>query len=186
MKNRALILSNLLKSLLKTTKYSEITIINLCHKANITRQNFYYYFSSLEDCLMNIFKFDNPFVLEEVSNIKMNIKSLFTYIYKNRDFLLNILENVNANNVLKTFLNDDLRTTIKSFIKNKVQRYEALRSEDYQLLVDYYSNAFLSVILDYISLPITRDVDNDVEKFFFFIDGDIQRSVDKLLKFGNK
>jgi hypothetical protein len=75
--------------LLKTNPYEKITIRQICDRAHISRNTFYYYFDNKESlvewiCCRDFMKFVPPYFYIRKENIIT--KSFFSYILENKEF----------------------------------------------------------------------------------------------------
>ena len=87
-----------LLNLLKVRKFNEITIKDICKKADLSRQTFYQIFKSKEEIIE--YHFEKLFIIfrDSCSNfsnitIKELIKNFFTFFYEHRDFIEVLTEN---------------------------------------------------------------------------------------------
>lgn len=174
------LICNTVKQKYEEGQAQNLTIISLCEELGMTRQNFYYYFDSIEDCVNYILIKENPFS-GTVDNIEDLICNTLNYFYQNKIFVLSVMKDKSTKAILESFLISSIKYNINKFMKYHVDRVDLLSDSNKTFIVDYYAHAFVTPIMDFIENGMEKNIQQTAKKFYDFIDGDIQHSVDKVI-----
>lgn len=181
MRHRKESICYILKDELTKKTFDKITISEIVKIANLSRQNFYYYFGNLEDCLKFLLSLENPFKNNIKVNISSNIENIFTYYDNNKQFIDNIMQNLVSRNALVSCLYKDLNTITLIFMNTNIPEIIELSDEDIKILITYYSNAYLGLIINNVFLK--KNYRRDIDMYAYLLNGEIRTSVLKLLTY---
>lgn len=156
------------KKLLKTKKFSKISIGEICELCGINRKSFYYHFHDKYELVIWIF--ESEFisrVQKHPDSLWKSAKELCLYFYENKHFYRKILEVYGQNSFSEYFL-EACETNFATRIREK-KGFENLESSTINLYASYFVLALYKWL--------KSDCDKDVDTFFLeFVSGIISAS----------
>lgn len=177
-KNKVFNFSSAMRELLLSKKLEKITVIAFCDKCNMTRQNFYYYFKSIDDCMMYMLDEDLD-LLGTDAKVNRQVDQVFKYVLTNRKLVRRILTDDSAKELFLEYIRNKFRESVKIYLDNYVRTSYNLRNRDYEFVVNYFSFALLSPIYTYaFSEKEPVDYNSSVKFFTQFITSQLSEAVE--------
>ncbi len=137
--------ANELFAQMKTTPFSKISISDICNNLHCSRQSFYYYFKTLDDCLIY-------FVQESFkSEIKDNylISDLFNYFEKNDAFVRLCGQDQKSNDLFWKGLLEYTKKMMDIIFSKNLDDYLELYIEQRDAITNFYAAGLLVEVRNY-------------------------------------
>lgn len=137
--------ANELFSQMKITPFSKISISDICDNLHCSRQSFYYYFKTLDDCLIY-------FVQESFkSEIKENylISDLFNYFEKNDEFIQLCSKDEMSKTLFWHGLLEYVKKMMDIIFSKNLDDYLDLYMEQKDALTSFYAGGLLVEVKNY-------------------------------------
>ena len=160
-----LMIKNAFLSLLKAKNLQNITVSELCEKAEINRGTFYLYYKDiydLRDVLVNAFIDDFKKKLLPIFLFNKNhltdlefIEEILKTLYKNKD----LTEAFFANQIDKDFVNEILNTGEKIVLKTYSKFFKDKDEKQFKLFYKYSSSGSLALIIEWIKSNFSMPID---------------------------
>ena len=135
-------LINSLIILLGHRNFGQITVNDLCEKAQISRAAFYTHFNDKYDLLRYWLKNLKPEIIKKEYTYKQLEESINIYIQDNSKIIKNLVEN--ANNETLDILREFMCTLLEI---NKEEKEEGLVSYEHTILTNFCSGGMLNLLL---------------------------------------
>lgn len=150
-------LTEAFRNRLERMPYAKIKITDLCRDCEVNRQTFYYHFKNLNDLAAYFIHSeaetllgleDEPFRWEE------RIRSLITYLDKNRELCLSVLSSM-EHRLLRNILEKDTEQLIRRIYESAGSSGSAaaileMTEEERQFYIKFYSLAVSGLLESYI------------------------------------
>ncbi len=131
---------------LSTVPYSKLSISNLCKNLQCSRQSFYYYFDTIDDCLV--------YYLKETFQLQIReeylISDTFAFVTKNADFVNKCMADSTAHELFWYNLFDFVNEVFDKLFTANIDEYVVLYIEQKEAFTNFYSAGFLEVLRSYI------------------------------------
>lgn len=177
------ILTQTLREELETKKFSAISVIDICKKSHTSRQVFYYYFTSLTDCLLELLlKSYGVELLNNTKDFKASAIETFRYIYNNRVFFNNIFGTGNQSYYVSTFIVSQFKTNILRINEEINPHANELSREDKDYIASFFASLCLVTCTRWISKGLTTTPEEEVEKLFAVSDWNLPEISKRILK----
>lgn len=123
-----------LMKVMQTVPYSKASISDLCINLNCSRQSFYYYFDTLDDCLIYAIKvgFKNGIKDEYL------ISDIFSYIEKNYGFVKSCEEDYLSSRIFWDTLTTYAKRIMDFVLSHSVAEYLSLYADQKEVIVSFY------------------------------------------------
>ncbi|HHQ7594974.1 TPA: TetR/AcrR family transcriptional regulator [Streptococcus agalactiae] len=144
--------------LLKMRSFEQIKVSDLAKKARLSRRSFYNHYNSKEDFLREsiLIIFDditkilnNDLLYEEVV-----LKEMLSYMYINKEILLNPLFFPNIDNIIKNYIKEMIT---HSDIPDLQKQLETAYQVPYSFALGIYISTIESIILNWIDHDFTEE-----------------------------
>lgn len=163
------LLCNVLRSLMKTKKIEKISVNEIALKANIHRVTFYYYFQDKYELLHHIFNEDIERIAGESrsENILGVIIELFEYLVDNEKLYNNAFASDDYQSLKGVYL-AKTKIYFEEIVNNLSSESELIVRKDY--LIDFYSNAATSFIINWLKNPKRENYDEAAKQMVMMIE----------------
>ena len=129
-----------------TIPYSKLSISNLCKSLHCSRQSFYYYFDTIDDCLV--------YFLKETFKMQIRadylISDIFNFVNKNSDFVNECMKDNDASNLLWSNMFDYIKDVLNNVFFENIEQYVDLYIEQKDALTSFYAAGFLEQLKSYV------------------------------------
>ena len=146
-----------LREELENRPFDQISVTDICNKSHCSRQTFYYYFTSLSDCLVNLF-LEARNLSNQYTNYKEAASGLFNYVYENRNFISRMMD------------------------KNNPESRNLL-PEDKEYILSYYAAAWCFSFLGWVEGGFKTTPEQETEKMLLISEGSLINAADKFIKY---
>ena len=170
-----------LKDLLLEKPLSKITISDICAKASINRQTFYYHFADIRDLIEYICICDANQALKDKDTYatwQEGFISIFNLIKKDKAFIDNIYHSISLD-VLQGYLYKLTYPIIYKVVDEKAS-LKKISEEDKKFITKFYMYSFVSLVLEWIGDGMKEDPNKIVKKISSILTGTIEHSIDNL------
>lgn len=172
-----------LRDVLETKKFSEISVIDICKKCNTSRQLFYYYFTSLTDCLLELLlKSFSVELLTNTKDYKTSAIETFRYIYDNRNFFYNIFERGSQTYYVSSFIVNQFKTNIHRINEENNPLNDKLSREEKDYIASFFASICLITCTRWIAKGLITTPEEEVERLFAISDWDFIGISERLIK----
>ncbi len=131
---------------LQSIHYSKMSISNLCKSLHCSRQSFYYYFDTIDDCL--VYYLNETFKLQIRTDYL--ISGLFNFANKNADFINECMKDDVASNLLWSNLFNYIKDVLNNEFFENIDDYVGLYIEQKEALTSFYAAGFLEQLKSYV------------------------------------
>jgi AcrR family transcriptional regulator len=131
---------------MKDKKFSAVSISDICNTMSCSRQSFYYYYDTLDNCL-------EYYVKESFKNqIKEDylISDLFNYFDVNADFVRICNSDPASKKIFWECLSDYLEKILDFVFSKNIVEYLALYAEQKSALISFYVSGILFEVKQYV------------------------------------
>lgn len=139
--------ANELREQMNIKPYSKISISDICDKLNCSRQSFYYYFHTLDDCLADY--------LNEMFKVKIIhkqlITSLFDFVTSNEHFVKECNNDVQAKKIFWDKLYLDVKVKLGNVFEQHINEYIPLYPSQKEAITSFYAAGILKELEIYLS-----------------------------------
>lgn len=129
-----------LKKEMEQKPFSKISISDLCESLNYSRQSFYYYYSTLRDCLSDYVKL----TLNNQIHSESIIEDLFNYFDVNSDFVHRCFQDEKARELLWKESFDFLKRSFNAYCFVNVPGYSSLSAPQKEYIDSFYAAGILN------------------------------------------
>ena len=176
-------LENSLKKMLLKKKVNKITVEDLTNDCGINRMTFYYHFHDIYDliewsCLEDAKKAIKG--TKTYDTWQEGCYQIFEAVLENKPFIMNVYKNVSREHIEK-FLNELTYNLMMSVINEKSKDIE-VREEDKEFIANFYKNAFVGLMLDWIGDDMKEDPKRIIKKLSILVHGNIVEALDQFNK----
>ena len=144
---------------MQKTPFSKVSISDICDELKCSRQSFYYYFKTLEDC----------FVYYTKESFKANIKDdylisdLFNYFDKNEEFFKLCEDDKASKKLFWTVLFNYVKKILDMVFAKNLVEYLTLYSEQKDAVVSFYAIGLIEQVRKYLENNKTPSKDKCIE-----------------------
>ncbi len=131
---------------MKTKPFSKVSISNICESMSCSRQSFYYYFKTIEDCLAYYVKENFKQQITE----EFLISDVFKYFDVNATFVKMCEEDELARKILWDGLYSYTKKMLDLIFSKNIVEYVALYSEQKDALISFYAAGLLEEAKAYV------------------------------------
>lgn len=149
MKKKKSSLALMIADAIADSSYDNVSVTSICEQSSFSRQNFYYYFSSIEEVIENIVDIDIE-AIDEFLPGSNALRTILTIISKRQTFYKKMFETNESDNLISTiFIKKitDLYTTMAAFFASN---YNINDKELAMPIFKQYAMADLSLIRDWV------------------------------------
>ena len=171
-----------LKEELEHKPFDQISVTDICNKSKCSRQTFYYYFTSLSDCLVNLF-LEARNLSVQYTNYKEAAIGLFTYVYKNKNFIANVFSAGDQSMHVLSFLFKVIKDTMSRMMDKNNPESKKLLPEDKEYILSYYAAAWCFTFLGWVEGGFKTTPEQETEKMLLIAEGSLINAADKFIKY---
>ena len=147
-----------LKSLLEKRTLDKITVKDIVSECSLNRQTFYYHFHDTYDLLQWRYSYETGDIIEKMRDPSVDTDDyglILQYILNNRNFIINTCRSLKREYLIIR-LKECIQPIILEIIKNNISD-TSVSSDDADAISDLFSNAFIGLILDWVSTDLSED-----------------------------
>ncbi len=172
-----------LKKLMSKSSLTNITVKDVVADCGVNRQTFYYHFQDIYELLGWVFKTE---ALEAIADYKtyerwqIGFLKVFQYVEANKAFCLSTFCSLGRDH-LEQFLYSvtfDLLYGVVEELSKEIR----ISKEDKTFIANFYSYAFVSLLLEWLKAGATENPEHIIEKLSKLVDGDISRAIQKYIE----
>jgi len=185
------IIISTLREKLKTTPIDKISVANVCRDAKISRQSFYYHFTSISDCLYQMFLDDfndlrkNIPNYQQINTFREVLSHFYNYVYENKECIKNIMTSTQKYTLFNYFVNA-LNTYIKRYLPMAIPESQLLPNEDRKYIIEFYISCFITSIVNWVGKDFSTSPDFEAVHFQVITDGSMKDWVNKFIVFNRR
>lgn len=176
-------LGNALKKMLAVKPIDKITIKDLVEECGVNRQTFYYHFDDVYDLLEWVFEEDANRTLPreiEYETWSEHVVIYFTYLWDNRDFVLNIFNSHNRSYMLRYF-KEKLHYCVHGFAVI-VSEGLSIEWSDLEFVCEFYTNCVVGWISQWLDAGMPPMTDHDKERYLRILDDSVENMLARFKK----
>jgi probable dihydroxyacetone kinase regulator len=178
-----------LKKLMSKLSLDKITVKDVALDCGVNRQTFYYHFQDIYELLGYIFKTEALGAIRDYKTYEtwqLGFLKIFKYVEDNKAFCLSTFCSLGRDH-LEQFLNDVTFDLLYSVVEelsnsNNISRAGIISKEDKIFIANFYTYAFVSLLLAWLKTGAKENPENIIEKLAKLIDGDISRAIEKYIQ----
>ncbi len=190
-KKYSIIIISTLREKLKTTPIDKISVANICRDAKISRQSFYYHFTSISDCLYQMFLDDFNELRKKIPDFKQinTFREVFIhfyyYVYENKECIKNILTS-NQKYTLFNYFWNALNAYIKRYLPKAIPESQLLPAEDLKYIIEFYTSCFITSIVNWVGKDFSTTPDFEAVHFQIISEGSMKVWLNKFIAFNRR
>lgn len=164
-------LGNALKKMLGVKPIDKITIKDLVEECGVNRQTFYYHFDDVYDLLEWVFEEDANKTLPheiEYETWSEHVVIYFSYLWDNKDFVLNIFNSQNRSYMLRYF-KDKLHFCIHGFAVICAEGM-SIEWSDLEFVCEFYANCAVGWISQWLDAGMPEISEHDRARYLRILD----------------
>lgn len=172
-----------LEKLLQQKALDKITVKDITDDCGVNRQTFYYHFHDIYELVEWIFQEGAAKFMEEhddASEWKSNILRLMELLEKKKVLICNVYRSVNRHQA-EIFLQDLVRPALKEIVAAFASGME-LEQDDFDFTVNFFSFAFIGILIDWVSHGMDKDYNKNIDRFFLLIEASLESALKKFAK----
>ncbi|OAB42234.1 TetR/AcrR family transcriptional regulator [Paenibacillus glacialis] len=169
-----------LKEMMGRLSLDKITVKDLVADCGVNRQTFYYHFQDIYDLLDWIYKRE---ALDSISNCRtydtwqQGFLKIFQYVLDNKKFCLSTYRSMGREH-LDLFLHQAVFELLMAVIE-EVSADMQVRMEDKNFIANFYTYAFIGIMLEWIRNDMSEDPEFIIERLSVLIEGDMEKAINK-------
>lgn len=144
-----------LYSEMQTKRFSKVSISDICEHMQCSRQSFYYYFKTIDDCLAYYVKESFKASIKE----DYLVSDFFNYFDNNRDFVNTCHKDPRADMIFWDGLNSYLKKLLDIVYSRNINEYLSLYGEQKQFITSYQVAGLIEIakIYAFNYAPISKE-----------------------------
>jgi len=172
-----------LKAMMERSSLDKITVKELVADCGVNRQTFYYHFQDIYDLLSWIYKRE---ALDSISDYRtydtwqQGFLKIFQYVLDNKKFCMSTYRSMGREH-LELFLHQAVFDLLMSVIE-EVNANMHVRVEDKNFIANFYTFAFIGIMLEWIRNDMSEDPRIIIERLSVLIEGDMEKAINKYVK----
>lgn len=172
-----------LKTMMERSSLDKITVKDLVADCGVNRQTFYYHFQDIYDLLDWIYKRE---ALDSISNYRtydtwqQGFLKIFQYVLDNKKFCMSTFRSMGRDH-LDLFLHQTVFGLLLAVIE-EVSADMQVSVEDKNFIANFYTYAFIGIMLEWIRNDMTEDPGIIVDRLSILIEGDMEKAIIKYVK----
>jgi len=176
-------LSSTLKAMMERSSLDKITVKDLVADCGVNRQTFYYHFQDIYDLLGWIYKTE---ALGSIANYRtydtwqQGFLKIFRYVLDNKKFCMCTYRSMGREH-LDLFLHQAVFELLMGVI-DEVNTNMQVRVEDKNFIANFYTYAFIGIMLEWIRHDMTEDPEIIIDRLSVLIEGDMEKAIKKYVK----
>lgn len=176
-------LADALKQLMEKTPLNKITVQKIVDKCELNRQTFYYHFKDIFELLGFIYKSE---AVESIAEYKSydtwvdGFYKIFLYIEKNMTFCLNTFNSIGRDH-LEAFLYSVTYELLMGVV-DEVSCNMKIKEEDKEFVANFYSLAFLSLVIQWMKNGMKEKPEVIIEKLSELLEGNFSKALHRYEK----
>lgn len=171
-----------LRDELESKTFDQITVTDICRKSKCSRQSFYYYFTSLSDCLVYYFLQERS-LKGQFSSYRETALYFFEYVYRNRNFITNIFTADNQVMSIMNFFFKNIQTSMGRLMEMNNPDSKNLRPEDKEYIISYFASAWSFSFINWIHNGFQTTPEQEVERMFVIADGSLIEASNRFIRY---
>lgn len=163
-----------LKQLLETRSFTDVSVSDIAHHCNISRNTFYYHFKDKYDVITWIFYTEiTPLIGDTVSiqNWGSGMRALCHYMQENKSFYINVVK-FQGQNSLSDCLMEFYETLVQHMLLNASGDL-LLTPQQIKIVSRFYAHGMSGVLLDWIKNGMVKEPDTTVDMLEDLLSGEI-------------
>lgn len=176
-------LADALLHLLNQRTLDRIRVSDITDYCGLNRQTFYYHFQDIYDLLHWIFVEDVGHSIQELMpqyDWKEFTRAMHKQMQRHKSFLLNIHASIPAVQI-RDYFDNLLEPQVKLILNDHIAN-QVLDPDDYDFLVRFHVMLLTSVTMRWIEQGMPDGTDTWLERFFFLMEGTIDRAIERFAK----
>ena len=166
MKKRKQTLVNTLADEIERTSYQEVSVTTICEKIGCSRQNFYYYFDSIDDAIKGMIDFDLNATTDLLPNPGI-LHNILTIVSNRKGFYKSMLSAPISQNLISKLLLQKLVSTYESWSSIVIPGYRELTPDQRAGLSHQFAYSALSLIVYWVSTDFKESLE-EIDKQALF------------------
>ena len=178
-----LALENSLKKMMLKKSVNKITVSDLTKDCGINRMTFYYHFHDIDELIEWVCIQDAKKALKGKKTYdtwQEGFYLIFEAVQDNKPFIMNVYRNVSKEHV-ENLLHELTYSLIMSVINEK-SKDMIVDEEDKEFIANFYKNAFVGLMLDWIKQDMKEDPKKIIDKLSIMVHGNIVESLNQFSK----
>ncbi len=184
MKNRAEFFANELKKRLQFKTLSEMPVIDFCNELNTSRQNFYYYFKSMEECLIYLLLSENP-MNTNIDRPQDSVKQCVKFLSENTGLVKNICKQASTRELFINFYYEYFKNAVKKYVNYCIKIDFKLTETEKDILVKSITYQYLLFIFEFIRNPEETKLLKTAKILEFLTRGNIEELAKRLHQYSS-
>lgn len=182
MSDTRLALAQALKAELAHTELARVKVVQICRRAGITRQSFYYHFADVLDLAVWTFQQEvanHIFAHANLAQWSKGFAQLLTYLQHNRKQTYAVIRSLNLVDV-EQFFYDAFRRMMEAIVSEVGAQMPQLRSTDRRFVVDHFTLSVLGHFFHWLATGMEEDPHKLAADLRFILDGGVKQALQRL------
>ncbi len=178
-----LALENSLKKMMLKKSVNKITVSDLTNDCGINRMTFYYHFHDIDELIEWVCIQDAKKALKGKKTYdtwEEGFYQIFEAVQDNKPFIMNVYRNVSREHV-ENLLHELTYNLIMNVINEKAKDM-LVDEEDKEFIANFYKNAFVGLMLDWIKQDMKEDPRKIIDKLSIMVHGNVVESLNQFSK----
>jgi len=163
--------------LLNEKPLSKITVKEIVDDCGINRNSFYYHFQDIPSLVVEMLQEEADRIIQgngKRESFEECLMEAIEFALKNRQAALNLYNSGNRE-AYQHYLNRIVRHIVKEYLKKATEGIP-VKSEDFDLMVDFYKNIFKGIIIDWMDDGMRHDIMKPAARLLYLYEGSTKRA----------
>lgn len=173
---RKAIMASFIK-LLNEKPLSKITVKEIVDDCGINRNSFYYHFQDIPSLVVEMLQEEADRLIQgngKNESFEECLMEAIEFASNNRQAVLNLYNSGNRE-AYQHYLNRIVRHIVREYLE-KVTEGIPVKPEDFELMVDFYKNIFVGIIIDWMNDGMRHDIMKPASRLLYLYDGASRRA----------
>lgn len=158
MKKRKETLVNTLAEEIERTSYQDVSVTTICEKVGCSRQNFYYYYDSIDDAIKGMLEYDLKTTTDLLPNPGI-LHNLLIVVGKRKGFYKAMLSSPLSLTVISKLILEKLTSTYDSWSSIVIPGFRELNADQKAGLTNQFAYSALSLIVYWVETDFRESVE---------------------------
>lgn len=161
---------------------ARVKVVQICRRAGVTRQSFYYHFADVLDLALWTFQQEvanHIFAHANLAQWSQGFAELLTYLQENHDQTYAVIRSLRLVE-FEQFFYDAFRRMMEAIVSEVGAQMSQLRSTDRRFVVDHFTLSVLGHFLHWLATGMEEDPQKLADELRFILDGGVKQALQRL------
>lgn len=163
--------------LLNEKPLSKITVKEIVDDCGINRNSFYYHFQDIPSLVVEMLQEEADKLIQENGkneSFEECLREAIKFAMNNKQAALNLYNSGNRE-AYEQYVNRIVRHIVKEYLEKATEGIP-VKSEDFDLMVDFYKNIFVGMIIDWMNDGMRHDIMKPASRLIYLYEGSSKRA----------